>query len=153
MAVAATTGVSSPAVAAGLAIDNLFGLLYFPLVNWLGSKYTEDGAAQPALVAATGGASAERASVPAGDNDPLPGSIISERVGAGEAASTSTATAAGGSGSSPAEFGSVEDCLTALAIAMAVSAVSETILPSAAMPVATAMTGAWLLELPLSHCC
>lgn len=123
VAVAATTGVSSSALAAGLAVDNIFGLLYFPLVNFLGSRYSDAGAR-------SGGEQAGEAT-PTGD-----------RAAAGEAASTSAPAAAGESTAQQGDFGSVEDCLTVIAMATAASAISEVIAPTAALPVATAMTGA-----------
>jgi len=46
VAVAATTGLGPSAFAAGLVIDNAFGLLYFPLVSWLGRGQREEGAGQ-----------------------------------------------------------------------------------------------------------
>eukprot|EP01031_Cornospumella_fuschlensis_P036486 gene36486-44262_t len=39
MAVANTLGTSSAAIAMGLAVDNIAGLVYFPLVSWLGGRY------------------------------------------------------------------------------------------------------------------
>lgn len=137
VAVAATTGVSSSAVAAGLAVDNLFGLLYFPLVNWLGSRHSDtidrvDGAAAAAEITLERGSRSEL------------DAIAAERIGTGEAASTSAAGGAGNGASAAqqGEFGTVEDCLTAIALATAASALSEAIAPTAAMPVATALTGA-----------
>lgn len=137
VAVAATTGVSSSAVAAGLAVDNLFGLLYFPLVNWIGSRHAADAGGKSTETAAAGAAARGAGKGSPEDPPVLPEAIIAERVGAGEAASTS-----GGGGGQQGEFGSVEDCLTAIAVACAASALSEAIAPAASMPVATALTGA-----------
>ena len=41
-AVADAVKVSPAAVATGLAVDNLLGLLYFPLVSWIGAPYDEN---------------------------------------------------------------------------------------------------------------
>mmetsp|Transcript_6977 Transcript_6977/g.7225 ORF Transcript_6977/g.7225 Transcript_6977/m.7225 type:complete len:511 (+) Transcript_6977:196-1728(+) len=42
MAVADALGVSPSTVSAGLTVDNLAGLLYFPLISWLGTPYEGD---------------------------------------------------------------------------------------------------------------
>ena len=41
-AVADAVKVSPAALATGLAVDNLLGLLYFPLVSWIGAPYDEN---------------------------------------------------------------------------------------------------------------
>jgi uncharacterized membrane protein len=51
-AVTNALGLSPATVGAGLAVDNLLGLCYFPFVSWLGAPYDENGAA-PASVEGT----------------------------------------------------------------------------------------------------
>lgn len=41
VAVAAATGLSPPSIAAGLVADNIAGLIYFPLVGWLGRGHKD----------------------------------------------------------------------------------------------------------------
>lgn len=41
MAVADTLGLSPSILAAGLAVDNIAGLLYFPFVSWLGTRHNQ----------------------------------------------------------------------------------------------------------------
>ncbi|KAK3287521.1 hypothetical protein CYMTET_4967 [Cymbomonas tetramitiformis] len=116
IAVSSTLGVTPVMVAAGITVDNVFALLYFPLVSWLGDLRQPSSAHDEGDEAAGGGL----------DNKDISG----ERV--------ATSTSGMPAPEPHASPGGAEFAL-ALALASALVALSEIVAPSASIPMSTAL--------------
>jgi uncharacterized membrane protein len=125
-AVAETFKVSPSAVATGLAVDNLLGLLYFPLVSSLGAPYDESSKSEsPHLLVE---------SISTGSTETAEEKTEIE---------TLTAAAAAESSSSPEGMVEVEKLTSSLALAFTIASLSDyassrTGLPS--VPISTMLT-------------